>query len=236
MHSFFVDKKIDDSFIIEGQDVHHIKNVIKLKLTQQVYCIYQSEKYLCLLETIEIDQCIVKIIEKIESDIKKVTINLFAGIIREQKWDFLLQKATEIGVDNIYPVIFKRNVVQVEPKKEESKIARWQSICKEAAKQSKRVNIPVVHKVIRTIPGISKIEADLKLVAWEETVKNSLKNQLQTDFQTINIVVGPEGGIDASEIAQLEQLNYHVVGLGNNILRAETASLYLLSTIMYEKH
>ena len=236
MHSFFVDKKIDDRFIIEGQDVHHIKNVIKLKLAQQVYCIYQSEKYLCLLETIEIDQCIVKIIEKIESDTKKVTINLFAGIIREQKWDFLLQKATEIGVDNIYPVIFKRNVVQVEPKKEENKIARWQSICKEAAKQSKRVNIPVVHKVIRTIPGISKIEADLKLVAWEETVKNSLKNQLQTDFQTINIVIGPEGGIDASEIAQLEQLNYQVVGLGNNILRAETASLYLLSTIMYEKH
>ncbi|AOG60293.1 16S rRNA (uracil1498-N3)-methyltransferase [Spiroplasma helicoides] len=236
MHSFFVSKKIDDNFLIEDKDLHHIKNVIKLSVGEKIYCIYENEKYNCEIKEFLDQVCSAKILNKTEANKSLIEINLIAGIIREQKWDYILQKATELGVTKIIPVQFKRNVVVIEDKKREIKKKRWQEICETASKQSKRTVIPQVLDIIKNIEDLKNIKADLNLVAWEENCENNLKSFLQKEYKSVNIVIGPEGGLEKKEVDFLESIGYKCISLGSNILRAETASLFLISAIMYEKN
>lgn len=236
MHSFFLEEKFGDKFVIKGDDLHHLRNVVKLKTGEEIYCIFEEKKYLCEIFNVTQDECTAIIKKQLSAQKSLMTTNLIVGVIREQKWDLILQKATELGIDNIYPVIFSRNVVNIDPKKEEAKLSRWQNICVEAAKQSKRLTIPKIHSIIRDINKINNINSDLKLVAWEQENEKSFKQFLKTNWETINIIIGPEGGISESEISKLQQMNYKTVSLGDNILRAETAAIYALSAIVYEKN
>lgn len=236
MHSFFVNKRIENTFLIEGKDLHHLKNVIKLKEKEKIYCIYLNEKYKCEIQKIENNNCVAVIKQKINSINNDIKINLFIGLIREQKFNLVLQKATELGVFQIIPVEFKRNVVIIDPKKIETKIKRWQAICEEGAKQAKRLSIPKVENIVKDLNDLSKYDADIKLVAWEnDNNSNLLKKYLQTNFKIINIVIGPEGGLEQEEIKLLNEMNYKTVKFWNNILRSETASIFLISAIQYEK-
>lgn len=236
MHSFFVTKKQLNQFVIEGKDLHHLKNVVKLKPAEEVFCIFEAKKYLCEIIEITEGYCLVEVKQEAPVLAKSVEINLFAGIIREQKWDFVLQKATELGVTRIIPVAFSRNVVVIDQKKAATKISRWQAICLEAAKQSKRTSIPRVENIIQNLVELKNFQADLKLVAWENEANQNLKNHLQTNFTSVNIIIGPEGGLTNQEVKTLTEMGYQSVSLGANILRAETASLYLISAINYEKN
>ncbi|QHX36583.1 16S rRNA (uracil(1498)-N(3))-methyltransferase [Spiroplasma sp. BIUS-1] len=235
MHSFFIDKINLDTFEIKNDDFHHIKNVIKLKENEQIFCIFENEKYLCNISKITEDTCVAKIIDKVSSNNKQYEVNLILGIIREQKWDYVLQKATELGVDKIIPVEFKRNVVKIESKKEDSKINRWISICQSAAKQSKRTSIPKIMNVVKDLNELDKYKSDLNLVCWEEEKNNFIKKEIKKEFSSINIVIGPEGGISSEEISKLNSIGYNNVSLGDNIMRAETVPLFVLSCINYEK-
>ncbi|QGS51833.1 RsmE family RNA methyltransferase [Spiroplasma tabanidicola] len=234
MFSFFVEKKSNNNFVIEDKDFHHIVNVVKLKIGEEIFCINNQIKYLCEIKEIQKDYLIATIKKEVLLDQNNVQVNLIVGIIREQKWDYVLQKATELGVTNIIPVQFKRNVVLIDDKKVETKIKRWQEICISAAKQSKRTTVPNVQSVIKDINDLKNIKADLNLIAYEDNKINSLKNYLQNNFNTINIVVGPEGGFEKKEVDFFIQNGYSEVSLGSNILRTETACLYLLSAIFYE--
>ncbi|AUM62574.1 RsmE family RNA methyltransferase [Spiroplasma monobiae] len=235
MNSFFLGELNKNVFEIKNEDFHHIKNVIKLREKEQILCIFDNSKYLCEITQISDNTCFAQIVSKIQDHKKQYRVNLILGIIREQKWDFVLQKATELGVDTIIPVEFKRNVVKVDQKKEANKIQRWLSICESAAKQSKRTSIPDITTIIRNINDLEKYSADLNLVCWEEEKKNTLKSELAKEFKTINIVIGPEGGISPEEIIKLNKLGYINVSLGDNIMRAETVPLFLLSCLSYEK-
>jgi len=236
MHSFFVNKRIENTFLIEGKDLHHIKNVIKLKEKEKIYCIYLNEKYKCEIQKINNNNCVAEIKQKIDIINNDIKINLFIGLIREQKFNLVLQKATELGVFQIIPVEFKRNVVIIDSKKIKTKIKRWQTICEEGAKQTKRLSIPKVENIVKDLNDLSKYDADIKLVAWEnDNNSNLLKKYLKTNFKIINIVIGPEGGFEQEEIKLLNEMNYKTVKFGNNILRSETASIFLISAIQYEK-
>ncbi|AUB31455.1 RsmE family RNA methyltransferase [Spiroplasma floricola] len=235
MNSFFLKKINSNVFEIENEDFHHIKNVIKLKINEQIICVYENQKYLCTISDILENSCLAKIISKINFSQKKYKVNLIIGLIREQKWDFVLQKATELGVDTIIPVEFKRNVVKIDPKKQESKINRWESICSSAAKQSKRNSIPEIMNIVKDLSQLTKYKADLNLVCWEEEKNNFIKNEFKKKFKTVNIVIGPEGGISSDEIVKLKSMGYIMVNLGDNIMRAETVPLFLLSCLNYEK-
>ncbi|ARU91931.1 16S ribosomal RNA methyltransferase RsmE [Spiroplasma clarkii] len=209
---------------------------MKLKVGETILCIFQAEKYLGEIKELAEDFCLVELVSKLATQTQSIKINLIARIIREQKWDFVLQKATELGVSKIIPVEFSRNVVTIDPKKATNKIARWQAICVEAAKQSKRITIPEITPIVRNLHELELYQSDLKLVAWEGEQSVNVKKHLQTNFKTINIIVGPEGGLTLTEVELLNQLGYVNVGLGENILRAETASLFLISIINYEKN
>ena len=157
---------------------------------------------------------------------------LCVPILQEQKMSFILQKATELGVDLIIPILTSRSMVKVKDK-ENKKIERWKRICKEASEQSKRVTIPLVSEVKK----ITDLDLDgLKIVCStkekDNTLKKILKNNLKCD--KIIMVVGPEGGLTLDEENQLIDLGFIPTSLGDNILRVETAPLYLLSVLNYE--
>lgn len=236
MYRYFINKTEGDKFIIDDNDVHHIKNVVKLNVGEKIECVFQNNAFLCEILEIHNNYVSAKNIELISSGgtlIKKI---LLMGLIREQKWDYLVQKAVELGVDEIVPIMFKRNVVKIEPKKEAAKLIRWQSIIDSAAKQSKRLTIPQIKPIIRNLKDFRTYKSDINVVAWEEEKSLSLKQVISTNtFTSISFVVGPEGGIDDSEVKELKGLGFEIIHLGKNILRAETASLYILSSLIYEE-
>ncbi|ATZ20835.1 RsmE family RNA methyltransferase [Mesoplasma coleopterae] len=235
MFRYFVEIKKDNNFIINNNDVHHIKNVVKLKNNEIIECVYEKEVYQTKIIDLTIENhVIVEIINKLETTISNVKKVLIAGVLREQKWDYLLQKSTELGVDEIIPVIFKRNVVKIDEKKIDQKLQRWQAICDTAAKQAKRTTIPVVNNLITNLKDLKNNLCDLNLVAWEEEKSIELKTYLSQDFNSISFIIGCEGGIDVSEIKILHEIGFKNVSLGTNILRAETAPTYILSSLIYE--
>ena len=145
---------------------------------------------------------------------------------------FVLQKATELGVDEIVPILTIRSMVKIDGK-ETKKIERWNKICKEASEQSKRLDIPIISNTKK----IEQLNYDgLKIVCSTKeknnTIKNVLKNNLKCD--TIVMVIGPEGGLTEQEEEILNNNGFELVTLGNNILRVETVPIYLLSVLNYE--
>ena len=148
----------------------------------------------------------------------------------------ILQKLTEVGVDEIILVQTKRTVVKVEDKKEDKKIERWERIIYEAAKQSKRGKIPKLRGILSFKEALSDMgKNDLNIAPYEnertESIKQAIKGQ---DINNIGIFVGPEGGFEDTEIKDIEDIGGQSVSLGPRILRTETASLVASSIVLYE--
>ena len=179
-----------------------------------------------------------KIIEQLQSSSEaNVHINIFQGLPKADKMEFIIQKNVEIGVNEITPVEMKRCVVKLEDKSKEKKRERWQKIAETAAKQSGRDYIPKVNNIadIKSICNLIQ-NYDIVLLAYEEEEQNTLKNELyniKADLDPtgsnqdrplqIAIVIGPEGGLEEQEVESLKKAGAKVVTLGKRILRTETA-------------
>ena len=166
-------------------------------------------------------------------------ITLFQGIPKFEKMELIIQKNTEVGVNNIVPVIMERTVVKLDEKVASKKLDRWQKIAEIAAKQSMRDIIPNVKSIIKT-KEIDVDMYDVVLVAYENEEHNMLKAELKKlesqnkQEYNIAIVIGPEGGISEKEIELLDEKNVKFVSLGKRILRTETAGLVMAGNILYE--
>ena len=148
--------------------------------------------------------------------------------------DYLIQKATELGVDEIIPLITERTIVKVDSKKD-NKINRWTKIAKEATEQSHRIKMPTIHNII-TLKELINVRGNAKIVCNTNEMSKNIKKVLQDNKKsdTMIIVVGPEGGFSEKELTFLTENDFISVSLGNNVLRAETVPLYILSVINYE--
>lgn len=241
MHRFFVDKdNITESNIeIIGEDVKHIKNVLRLDIDSVIsICDKEENDYIVKIKEINKHNILCEIIEKYKSKGEPpIEINLYQGIPKSSKMDIIVQKATEIGVRKIIPVITDRTVVKIQDrKKEDKKIDRWQRIAEEAAKQSKRGLIPEVTNIL-TLKEVVNIltNEDFVLVPYENENQVSLKDVINSyKGKKINILIGPEGGFEESEINELKNINAHIVTLGPRILRTETAGLTTSAIVLYE--
>ena len=151
--------------------------------------------------------------------------------------DFIIQKAVEVGIHKIVPMITERTVIKIEDEKKQStKLTRWQKISESAAKQSQRGIIPEVGPIITLQEAFNASEKmDLKVIAYEKENQNQLRNILTGfDGKTVGIFIGPEGGFEESEINLAKQSGLIPITLGKRILRTETAGLFLVSIMMYE--
>ncbi len=159
---------------------------------------------------------------------------------KADKMELIIQKATELGVKNIVPVNTKRTIVKLKDKDKQNKVSRWQKIAEVAAKQSGRDMIPKIENII-DISNLEFNEYDKILVLYENEERVSIKDEIEKiknsnkENLEIGIIIGPEGGLDDTEIEKLKlKSNVSVVTLGKRILRTETVALVVSGILMYE--
>ncbi len=246
MPKFFVSKQNvkDDKIIIVGQDVNHLKNVLRKK-TGDTITICNTDTaidYLCEIQELEEKKITCHILQKLEANAEShIKVTILQGLPKADKMEFVIQKSVELGVYDITPVEMKRCVVKLNEKDKRKKIDRWQKIAEVAAKQSGRNTIPKINDSI-SVKNVCNLcqEYDIVIVAYENEKQNKLRYELEklklneTQALKIAILIGPEGGIEDSEIALLQESGAKIVTLGNRILRTETVALNILSIIMYE--
>lgn len=227
---------LDKELKLDSSDVHHISKVMRMKPKDKIEIVFNKDIYLCQIMEIGVNNVKFNILEKktIDNDLPlKVTIAI--SLVNEQKWDYILQKATELGASEIIPLELSRSLIKIDKNKYEKKQERWLKICKEAAEQSHRVTIPSILNVMGT-KELIKTDYDLKLVCSTTNGAINLKQLLSKHEKCgrILVVIGPEGGIAPSEEEALVENGFIRTSLGNFILRVETAPLFFLSAINYE--
>lgn len=249
MPKFFIkNEQVNNNKIcILGEDVNHIKNVLRMKIGDTFNVCNESnlENYLVEIVSFEDEKINCTIQEKLESTAESnVKVHIYQGLPKADKMELIIQKSVELGVDKITPVEMKRCVVKLDGKDKIKKIDRWQKISEVAAKQCGRDIIPQIYSV-KNINEICKEfeNYDLVLLCYEnekniylKEVIEELKNKSSQENSNLKIavIVGPEGGIDISEVHLMEQNGAKVISLGSRILRTETVCLNVLSIIMYE--
>lgn len=242
MPRFFVrtNQISNDNIDIIGEDVKHIKNVLRKQIGDKVEVCNQDtgDSYKCEIKNFSEDEIKTNIIEKLKNIQEKVQVDIYQGLPKSDKMELIIQKSVELGANAIIPVNMKRCVVKLEGKDEAKKTDRWQKIAESAAKQCGRSFIPEVKNLINVKDICNLInEYDAIIVAYENEKENTLKSELQkldSANLKIGIVIGPEGGLEESDIKLLRENGARIVTLGNRILRTETVALNVLSIIMYE--
>ncbi len=236
---FFIspDQVAEPRITISGEDVRHIRAVLRMETGDELLlCDGRGTEYTAKITGMAPSAINAEITSRSEKDIQYPRVILGQGLPKSDKMDWIVQKATELGVADIIPIITERTIVKV--KDGEKRTARWQKICREAAMQSGRADIPRVGAIMAFKDFLQTLDPEsrtLLLFPWEEAVE-PIKVVLRQNPGAKNIVVliGPEGGFSQGEAALAKDKGFHLVGLGSNILRTETAALAVLSMIGYE--
>lgn len=241
MHQFFVTpmQVKEERIYIEGQDVNHIKNVLRMKAGEQLKISDGNNKrYLCEIETMTAEEVCVRIVEEQQVNTELPSkIYLFQGLPKGDKMELIVQKAVELGVYEIIPVATKRAVVKLDEKKAAKKVERWNGIAESGAKQSGRNVIPSVTKVMSYKEALAYAkELDVILIPYELAEGMAETKQIMESIEkgaSIGVFIGPEGGFETAEVEQAMESGAKAVTLGKRILRTETAGLTTLSILMY---
>ncbi len=248
MHRFFIKKQ---DLLSEGRatlttvsDVKHLSRVLRASVGEWVeLCVDNEEEWVGKIERIEPTCVFFSELEKRMVDRESpIDIHLYQGLPKADKMEWIVQKSVELGANEITAVQMIRSVAKISDEKDnQKKTDRWQKIADEAAKQSKRQKQVVVNASIRVKALLEKIsEYDLFLVLYELESEASLKNLLEQaqkseeGIRKVAVLVGPEGGIEGSEMALLLEKGAKSITLGKRILRTETAALAAISVIQYE--
>lgn len=242
MHKFFVEKKeiYNGYAYIKGDDVKHLYKVLRLEVGDKISINNMAgEEFYGVIDDISKSEVLVKITEKLDfNNESSLKLYLYQGVPKSAKMDIIVQKATELGLKAIKPVITERVVVKSELG-EFKKTDRWNRIALEACKQSKRSEIPEVCAPIEFEELLSEIKNyDLIVVPYENAEEYGLKTLIrEIDNKKITsacIIIGPEGGFETNEIEALKASGAYIVTLGPRIFRTETAGLVAASILMYE--
>lgn len=241
MQHFFVEPSQvkDGRIIIEGSDVNHMKNVLRMRIHEEVMVSDGNNlKYLCMVESYKEGKAILNIKETGEADTELASrIYLFQGLPKQDKMELIVQKAVELGAYQVIPVETRRSVVKLDEKKARRKKERWQEIAKGAAKQAGRAYIPEVKEVMSWQEALAYSEGlDVVLIPYElaegiHETKDVLK--AIEPGQSVGVCIGPEGGFEKEEVEAALRKGAKAITLGKRILRTETAGLTALSILMF---
>ena len=240
MHHFFV-KNNDiegESIRLSGPDRHHAEDVLRLRIGEEVLISDEDGRdYRCSLASSDEESLIFEISERLEPDHDLPSqVWLSQGLPKSDKMEFIIQKATELGVSHIVPVSTKNTVVQLDEKKAARKLRRWQAIAEAAAKQSKRSRIPKVHEPMsfRRAAELAG-EFEVSVIPYEDEHGIESLCEAIVGFipgRRIGVIIGPEGGFDPLEVRYAKSRGVLPVSLGKRILRTETAAIVMLSMVM----
>lgn len=232
----------DNKVLIQSDDAHHITRVMRLKENDKIICNHpDGYAALCHISNINPTEVEAVIVEKLEENTElPVAITIAQGLPKGDKFDYVLQKGTELGASAFIPFQAERSIVQWNQKKYAKKEQRLTKIIKEASEQSHRNKQPVMHPVMSLEDIVKESEHyALKIFPYEEEAKGPDYHTLGQAVQQLKendnmlVCIGPEGGFSEKEVNILKANAFIPVRIGPRILRSETAALYVLSSISY---
>lgn len=241
MQRFFVtpDQVGEDKIRIQGSDVNHMKNVLRMRPGEEVMVSDgNNRQYRCRVEDYPEGEAVLAILEAglVDTELPS-RIYLFQGLPKQEKMELIVQKAVELGVCQVIPVQTRRCVVKLDAKKAAKKVQRWQQIAESAAKQAGRGYIPAVSEVMTFQEALAFSETlDIRLIPYELADGMDGTRKILDGIrpgQSVGIFIGPEGGFEKEEVGRAVEAGAMPITLGKRILRTETAGIAVLSILMY---
>ncbi|SCW61205.1 16S rRNA (uracil1498-N3)-methyltransferase [Ruminococcaceae bacterium YRB3002] len=226
---------VNSNYIPSEEDCHYILQVLRMRPGEEMDIVDAGGSvYHARLKSADRRSCILNTYAKQEESHEPQThITLYQSVSKGERMDLTIQKAVELGVSKIVPVISERCVVKLDGK--QGKSDRWQKIALEAARQSGRDIVPVVTEPEEFSVVVRNPGETLRIIPWEEAEGLTLKGVVGgRRSSNIGIFIGPEGGYSAAEIDIARSCDITPVTLGPRILRTETAGPAVLAMIMYE--
>ncbi len=222
--------------VLEGENAAHAK-VLRLKNGEAVtVCDGSGTDYACTVSDVS-DGRISLVVNGADASCSEapVHVSVYMGFAKSDKFEHVIQKATELGAYEIVAFPCNRCVSRPDDKSLAKKSERWQKIAASAAEQSRRGVIPQVRAVTSYAEAIRQAsQADLPVLFYENEHANTFRAAIEEQpFTTAALLTGPEGGFEEAEVEQAAQAGVKICTLGSRILRCETAPLCALSALMY---
>ncbi len=237
MQQYFVDTplQVGDDYVFTSAQAHHAKTVVRLD-HETVRLVYEGHAYFA--EAMMKDKQFIAHVYEEDAGIHEMQcdITLALALIRKEKFELVLQKATELGVKRIVPFESSRCVVHAKKEKADKQLVRWNMILQEASEQCKRNVIPEITNII-PFKDLKEYLSEGNYACYEKAYgQSAFLSQCADHKKSITIVIGCEGGFSLQEVQDMEKMGYDSITLGSRILRAETAAMYACSVLseMYE--
>ena len=235
---FFIDRSLagTPSVTLTGEDARHIGFSLRARVGDSyTLCDADRYEYLSVIERMTSDEVTFSVGEGSPSQAEpSVRVTLYQALVKGEKFDEIVQKSVELGVDRVVPVIMSRCVSRPDEKSAAKKTERYNKIARAAAMQAGRGCIPTVSAAMPFVDAVKEMRAsDVSFLCYEDCRTSSLENVMTDGCQSVSFLVGPEGGIDPKEAALAEENGIACVTLGRRILRTETAPLAVLAAVMF---
>ena len=234
MPRFFIEPTEEKEIIINGEDARHIAKTLRMGPGEGVtLCDGQGKDYACEIERIT-DNAVILCVQAVAQNTSEpsVHLTLYQALPKGDKMEMIIQKAVELGVSRVIPVLTSRCVSRPDDKSAKKKIERWQKIATEAAKQCGRGKIPKIEPVMSFETALQQADQQARLLFYERGGQ-AVEQLLGRETTSVAIVVGAEGGFEQKEVELAGRYGFFPVGLGPRILRCETAPLTAASIVMY---
>lgn len=236
-HRFFVPKEIlehGDALEVTGDTLHHIQQVLRLREKTQVLLLDGTgECCLVRLERMQRKSALAKVVRRWKAKETAFPILVIQALPKGDKFDFVLQKGTELGVTAFQPVFSDHTIPKSQPQRNAQRGQRWERIVREAARQSRRYVLPEVRPMQDIGHAITNVTPSLKLVL-SENANQPLTHSLPVHPPaSAALLIGPEGGLSEFEIDLAKSAGFHPVHLGPRIMRTETVGLAVASILQY---
>lgn len=234
MQRYFASYDKFKNIVICDDDIFHITKVMRMRPGDQFEINLDGD--IKLAEFVSSSPFSYKIIKEFNENHEiEGYIRLLYCLPKGEKTDLVIQKAVELGANEVVLINSERSIAKITKENKDKKILRFNKIIKEASEQSKRTNLMKLNDVI-SFKEISNYPGDINLIAYENT-NNTIKNlsNILKDAKgkTVNVIIGAEGGISKSELQIALDNNYQEISLGKRILRSETACFYILSLLSF---
>ncbi len=235
MPQFFIssEKISNNNCIIDGEDYHHLKSVRRIKPGDEIIVTNeQHERMKVAVRLITESHIEAEILYEVKVEMPEKKLHLYISLLKGKNFDVAIQKAVEVGVTSITPIVTDRTIPKIDDKLIK-KNTRWCKIVEEAAKQSLRPDIPEMKSVV-SFEDILDMQSGVKILAHpHDSNQQQLRNVIQEQTE-LHLLIGPEGGFSKDEIDSAVAKGWQLFNFGFSALRAETAAAVLPALCIYE--
>lgn len=227
-----VSLSLQNKFRLDDKASHHIARVLRAKIGDEL-AIFNGEgdEYSAVITNIDKKGVDVEVTKFVERNVESpINICLAQGIARGEKMDFIVQKAVELGVTSIFPLMTERCNVRLDNTREEKRLSHWQSVIISACEQSGRNRIPDISAPQSLQAWLPTVHADMKFVLSPH-VQNKLNANKLAAKSSIVLLIGPEGGLSDQEVKMSEQHGFVPLNLGPRVMRTETAGIAAMAVL-----